>query len=186
MCWSCQENAAHNALLSRDQDTFRQVQDPNKSLNQTLSASHPIHNHQISSTIYSVSLYLKDSCQKTYKNNTHHTKTHHKATIKNHQNPFKRLLSKLGTETGWNVRPWHRRKPLQGHHQWLQPGPPAVPKYSAKTSSPAAFGPATNGICGFGKWLMVDLGSGPWWALNTHGWPWMMILKNGWQKKTNT
>ena len=72
-----QENATHLVLLSRDQDTLRQVQDPNKCLNQTLSPYLPIHNHRISATIYSVS--LKDNCPKHTK--TTHTPTH---TTKKH------------------------------------------------------------------------------------------------------
>lgn len=96
------------------------------------------HNHQISSTIYSVNLYLKANCPKTYQNNTRHTKTHLFCASCQSLEQRQDGTSDLGTG-GFS---------LQGHHESSQPGPPAVPKYSAKTSSPAAFGPATNGVDG--------------------------------------
>lgn len=140
------------------------------------------HSHRISSTIYSVSLYLKDSCPKTHKNHTHTTQKHIRRqpskTIKTHLSASGQSLeqrqdgtSDLGTGGFSNLVTINGRSQV----------PPAVPKYSAKTSSPAAFGPATNGICGFGKWLMVDLyHDGRWTRMVDQK---MMTLKNGWQKK---
>ena len=73
----------------------------------------------------------KRQLPKTYQNNyTSHRNTsggnHQKKKKK--KNTSKHLLSKLGTETGWNVRPWHRRFLQPCHHQWSQPGPPGSPK----------------------------------------------------------